>query len=425
MKPRCQSFPRHGRTARCVALLFTFMVPVVVEAASEQFFDALEQRLSFASASGDLRARLSGTVDFEAYAFRRPAPWLLQSGSEMLFSPRLSAFLDAQWGPRVYAFAQARVDRGFDPADRHLEARFDEYAIRYTPWKDSRLNVQAGKFATVVGSWALRHGSWANPFITAPMPYESLTGVWDTEAVRSGTVLLQWSHVRPGQPDHVTRIEKSLRVPVLWGPSYALGAAVSGEIRRVNFAVEVKQASLSSRPEAWRNEGWDHPTVSGRLGLRPSEAWDFGVSASAGSYLRPFAAGSVARGSSPGDYRQLVVGHDAGFAHGHLQLWAEVFLARFEIPQIGDADLAAWYVEGKYKFTPQLFLALRWNQQLFDTISERGRQVEWGHEAWRIDVGPGYRFTSHDQLKLQYSLQRGDRPRAWDHAGAIQYTIRF
>ena len=53
---------------------------------------------------------------------------------------------------------QARADRRFDPADRHVEARLDEYAVRFTPWRDSRLNLQVGKFATVVGSWALRHG---------------------------------------------------------------------------------------------------------------------------------------------------------------------------------------------------------------------------------------------------------------------------
>lgn len=407
------------------ALLALVAAGSLAARSTDEFFDAMEQHLTFASADGALRARVSGTIDLEGYGFSRPAPWLIQTAGTSLFSPRLSTFVDAQWGPRVYAFLQARADRGFDPGRADLTARLDEYALRVTPWLDSRLNVQVGKFATVVGSWAPRHGSWANPFITAPLAYESLTGMWDTEAVRSSSTLLQWSHVRAGQPASVTRFEKSLRIPVLWGPSYALGAAASGEVRRVNYAIEIKQASLSSRPEAWRNEGWEHPTVSGRVGVRPNQSWDLGVSASAGSYLRPFAADSVAPGFGPGDYRQVVLGHDIGFARGHLQVWAEVFLARFEIPRVGDADLLSWYVESKYKFTPQFFLALRWNQQVFDTIPHRGGEVAWGHEAWRFDVGPGYRFTSHDQLKLQYSLQHGDRNKAWDHAAAVQYTVRF
>ncbi|MDO8540802.1 MAG: hypothetical protein Q7S40_10235 [Opitutaceae bacterium] len=407
------------------ALLLT----LAVEArAAEDFLDAVEQALSFASSDGQLRARFSGTVELEAYTFPGPAPWLLQSDEGTLVAPRLTAFLDAQWGPHVYAFVQARADRGFDPTDGDGEARLDEYAVRVTPWLDSRLNVQLGKFATVVGSWAARHGSWTNAFITAPMAYESLTGMWDTEAIRFSTVLLQWSHVRPGLPAAVTAIEKSLRIPVIWGPSYAIGAAVSGELRRFQYAFEVKQGSLSSRPEAWDDmKGvWEHPTVSGRLGLRASEAWNFGVSASTGTYLRLLARPGIPAGRGLGDYRQTVLGHDISYAHRHLQVWAEVFVSRFEIPVVGHADMLSYYVEAKYKFTPQFFGALRWNQQLFDTIRERGRFREWGHEAWRIDAGPGYRFTAHTQLKFQYSVQRGDAPgRKLAHTGAGQFTLRF
>ncbi len=396
--------------------------------AAEDFLDAVEQALSFSSADGQLRARVSGTLDLEAYTFPEPAPWLLQSEHTSLLAPRLTTFLDAQWGPRVYAFAQARFDRGFDPTDGGGQVRLDEYAVRITPWSDSRLNVQLGKFATVVGNWAPRHGSWANPFITAPLAYESLTGMWDTEAIRSSTVLLQWSHVRAGLPASVTAAEKSLRIPLIWGPSYAIGAAVSGEVHRFNYALEVKQASLSSRPEAWNDhrDVWEHPTLSARIGFRANEAWSAGLSASAGPYLQPLALPSVPLRHRFGDYRQLVLAHDVSYARRQLQVWAEVFAARFEIPRVGHADLLSYYVEAKYKLTPPLFAALRWNQQLFNQVRERGRNVEWGHEAWRIDAGPGYRFNAHTQLKLQYSLQHGDAPnRALTHAAAAQWTMRF
>ena len=45
----------------------------------------------------------------------------------------------------------------------------DEYALRWTPWDDGRLSLQAGKFANVIGNWTARHQSWENPFITAPL----------------------------------------------------------------------------------------------------------------------------------------------------------------------------------------------------------------------------------------------------------------
>jgi hypothetical protein len=409
-------------------LCLVFLVATVSAGGSDAFFDGVEEALTFSAADSRVRARVSGTLEVEGYDVQLPSPGVIQSASERLFVPRLTVFLDAQFGPRLYAFIQARGDRGFDPSDADGEARLDEYAVRYTPWGDGRLNVQIGKFATVVGNWAARHGAWYNPLITAPLPYEYLTGIWDTEALRSGSVLLQWSHVRPGLPAHVTAIEKTLRVPIIWGPSYATGIAVSGDIGRLRYAAEAKLGSLSSRPEAWDHsrEQRHHPTISARLGYRPNQMWQVGVSASGGSYLREFAADTIADGRGRGDYRQLVLGQDIGFAWHHLQVWAEIYAARFEIPHVGNADTLAYYAEAKYKFTPRLFGALRWNQQLFDTIPDRGVPRRWGQPVWRIDLAPGFRFTPHTQLKFQYSLQHGDSgTRDYTRTLAAQFTLRF
>lgn len=399
-----------------------------VAAANEELFDRVEQALTFSTADAQLRGRVSGTIELEGYAYQLPAPGVIKSASEHLFVPRLSVFLDVQFGARLYAFAQARADRGFDPADGDAEARLDEWAIRYTPWRDGRVNVQVGKFATVVGNWTTRHGAWNNPFITAPVPYEYLTGMWDTEVVRNSSVLLQWSHVRPGLHPAVTAIEKSLRLPIVWGPSYSTGVAVSGDLGRFRYAAEAKLGSLSSRPEAWLHgrEHRHHPTASARLGYRPNAMWDLGVSASSGPYLRELASRAVASGHSRGDYRQTVLAQDVAFAWHHLQIWSEIYAARFEIPRVGDADTLAYYLEAKYKFTPRFFGAVRWNQQLFGTIVDRGSEPKWGHDIWRIDVAPGFRFTSHTQLKFQYSLQHGDSgTRDYTRTLAAQFTMRF
>jgi hypothetical protein len=128
-----------------------------------------------------------------------------------------------------------------------------------------------------------------------------------------------------------------------------------------------------------------------------------------------------------GDYRERVLGQDISFASHHVQLWAEFYEARFEVPRVGNADTFAYYFEGKYKFTPQLFGALRWNQQLFATVRDgQGGRAPWGHDTWRIDAALGYRFTAHTQLKLQYSLQRGNfSSSALSQLLAAQFTVRF
>ena len=384
----------------------------------DDFFDRLDNALTITAFDGNLRARLSGTIDTEFYNFQQPAPGLIDSEIDNLFNPRLTLFLDAQLGSQIYFFAQSRLDRGFDPSDHGAQIRLDEYALRFTPWDDGRFNLQVGKFATVVGNWVPRHLSWENPFINAPLVYDNVTPISDK--------------IAPASPlDFVHRFdnEKYQFNPVIWGPSYASGISLSGRLGRFDYAAEMKNASLSSRPESWNvtETGFDHPTFSGRVGFRPNQIWNFGLSASDGPYFRSEAEQTLPRGRSIGDYREFVLGQDAGFAWHHLQLWAEFYEARFEVPRVGDADTFAYYFEAKYKFTPQLFGALRWNQQLFSNIPDgAGGQVRWSQDLWRIDAAAGYRFTSHIQLKLQYSFQQETTgPRDDNHLIAAQLTVRF
>jgi hypothetical protein len=386
--------------------------------AIDDFLDRLGETLTITAFNNSVRARLRGTFDMEIYHVDGPAPGLIFIEDGFLWNPRLSLSLDAQLGTTIYFFGQARLDRGFDPMESDAEVRLDEYAMRISPWQDGRFNLQLGKFATVVGNWVARHYSWDNPFVTAPLPYENLTPIWDSQAADSSATLLGWIFS-----------DSHLRQPIIWGPSYASGVAMFGRIGKVDYAAELKNTSLSSRPETWdaTETKWENPTFSGRVGFRPNEMWNLGVSASTGTYLRPEAEYTLAAGYSLNDYRQIVVAQDIGFAWRHLQVWAEFYEARFEIPTVGDVDTFAYYLETKYKFMPQLFAALRWNQQFFGTVRDSaGHDTTWGRDVWRIDTALGYRLTAHTQLKLQYSLQHEDSgPREYGHTLAAQFTLRF
>jgi hypothetical protein len=398
--------------------------------ARADFLDQADQKLSLSAFDNQLRLRLSGALDLEGYFIDQPPPGLIFTRSNFLFNPRLIVYLDAQLGPYVSAFVQARVDRGFDPSDRGAQVRLDEYAIRISPWKNIPFSVQAGKFGTVVGNWVPRHYSWDNPFVNAPLPYENVTGVWDSVAADSVDTLLYWGHVPyDGNTDFGDGYsDKYLRLPVIWGPSYASGISVSGAIAKFDYAVEMKNASLSSRPESWdvTQVGFEHPTFSGRVGFRPNPIWKLGVSASMGPYFRPEASPTLPAGRGIGDYCEIVIGQDLSFAWHHFQLWAEVFESRFEVPNVGNADALSYYIEGKYKITPQLFAALRWNQQFFATVPDGAKHVPWGNDTSRIDAGLGYRFTNYLQLKLQYSFTHQSTARQeGEHLVAGQFTVKF
>ena len=385
----------------------------------DDFLDRLDTALSISAFHDNVRPRLSGTLDLEIYNFEQPAPGLIDSNIDTLFNPRLTLFLDAQIGSQIYFFAQSRLDRGFDPSDHGTQVRLDEYALRVTPWQDGRFTVQIGKFATVVGNWVPRHLSWDNPFINGPLVYENVTAIQDKYAAFSPLEFI-YSPYYEG---------KYAFNPVIWGPSYASGISASGQLGKFDYAVEMKNASLSSRPESWyvTENGFENPTFSGRFGFRPNEAWNFGLSASEGPYFRREAEPTLPPGRDIDDYREVVLGQDVSFAWHHLQLWAEFYEARFEVPRVGNADTFAYYIEAKYKFTPQLFGAIRWNQQLFSTISDGyGHNVNWSPDLGRIDIAAAYRFTPHMQLKLQYGFQHEtSSPGDDNHLFAAQFTIRF
>jgi len=388
--------------------------------------DRVTDALSFRKPQSQFQLQLSGLIDFEGYFIDQRAPALINTDDSFLFNPRLSLFLDAQWTSHWYFFGQLRIDRDFDPSDQGAQVRLDEYFLRYTPLDHPWVAFQVGKFATVVGNWMSRHLSWDNPFINAPLPYENVTGVWDSAAPGDVDDLFVWAHV--GEYDSGDYSDKYQRLPIIWGPSYASGFAVLGTIDKFDYAVEVKNSALASRPESWdvTNVGFENPTVSSRVGFRPNEMWNFGLSASAGPYLLSQAASTLPPGRDIDDYRELLLGQDISFAWHHWQLWAEFYETRFEVPRIGNADTFAYYLEAKYKFTPQFFGALRWNQQLFGTVRDEEDRVQWGNDTWRVDAAVGYRFTNYLQGKLQYSFTHEDtKVQQGEQLIAAQITIKF
>jgi hypothetical protein len=127
------------------------------------------------------------------------------------------------------------------------------------------------------------------------------------------------------------------------------------------------------------------------------------------------------------DFNQLTVGPDVTFEWRHAQVWAEAFASRFEVPNVGDAETVAYYLETKYKLTSRLFIGARWNQQLFDKIDvPAGPPLRWDRDMWRAETALGFRFDRHLQAKLQYSYSRQNGPiQQGEQMVAAQFTVKF
>ena len=152
-----------------------------------------------------------------------------------------------------------------------------------------------------------------------------------------------------------------------------------------------------------------------------------GFSFSTGPYLSPESSNDLPKGKKISDYDQITFGGDIAYAWHHWQLWGEVFLSRFEVPNVGNADLAAYYLELKYKITARLFAAGRWNQELFGQVKDGlGGEQGWGNDMYRADLALGYRFTRHLQTELQYSFgHRNSTLQQGEQLLAAQVTAKF
>src|SRR5581483_2680717 len=106
----------------------------------------------------------------------------------------------------------------------------------------------------------------------------------------------------------------------------------SGSVGKLDYAAEVKNASLSSRPAVWdaQDLGFNNPTISARVGYRPSAAWNIGISGSGGSYLLPVTQKAIDLDAMFGNgvratfdqFNQYTFGQDISYSHGHWETWA-------------------------------------------------------------------------------------------------------
>jgi hypothetical protein len=351
---------------------------------------------TFVDAAGDPLATISPVADVGIYAPQAPTPTLVFSDAATFLAPRLSLILDVQAHDRVRLHGQLRADRGFDPGtEKDGDVRMDEYFVHVDLGENQRIGVRVGKFSTAFGGWVERHRAWDNPFIGAPALYEDVLPITDATAPADATA---FAARRDAADKHASW------VPVVWGPSYASGAALMLSGDRVAATVEVKNAALSARPDVWDAfaDGFDtEPTVTAHLSFHPAAAWTFGLSASRGPYLQPDAEPTLAPSDAVDDFDQTTWGVDVEFLHRSLSMWAELVHATFEVPNVGEVGAWSGFVEAKQKIGSQLWLAARLNRAEFDDAP--GADRAWNRDLTRIDLAIGYRIDTRLTVKLEWN----------------------
>ena len=372
--------------------------------------DHVREATFFQSEGGDVSFDTDLYLTSDTLITSAPAPGIYKAGSDVLASPRISLLGQLNVTDKVTLFALGRADRGFDATDGVAKARPDEYYLRLDPL-DGPVRFTVGKFGAAYGQWARRYLEWDNPMVTAPLAYEWITTAGDGLTAPTVAPPVAGFLARKGREADRTRW-----APIVWGPAYCSGFRLDGTLSRFDYAFEIKNNALSSRPSEW--DLWDHGlygdglTYQGRLGFRPITDWTIGVGGSSGAYLLPDSQG-VPVGTRWYDYSQNAVGLDVSWAHGPFEVWSEAHWSSFEVPgPVGTVALVTYFVEGKWKFSPGWWVSGRWNQQLYDDIVDpaTGSETPWDNDVWRAEACIGWHVNRSVTVKAGYSYADQDGP---------------
>ncbi len=409
----------------------------------ESFLERLREFQSFGTEDGQISFNADVWLTLDYMVFSTPPPGFIQTSNGQIFAPTLSGLFTLDISKHLEFVFLGLVNRGFDPTETSVQSQPAEYYAQLTPFDTPVLNFKGGKFQTAFGQWTNRHFSTQNSLINAPMMYGQMTSVTDGNAgagiAPNTTAMVDRKNLAPP----VTKW-----IPIVWGPSYASGFQLNGTVgtlQQLDWAFEMKNASLSSRPQEWDlwNRGFNYPTFTGRAGFRPDAAWNIGVSGSSGSYISqagygkysaPHTSGKPAAGSSISDARQTVIGTDISYAHGPLELWSEFAWSQYSIPNTtstgtssGNVGAYSYFVESKWKFMPQFWLSGRWNQQLYSNVTQtNGIETPWYNNLWRADACLGFKINRFTQFKVQYSYtEEAGNVDPGQNLFAVELVIQF
>jgi class 3 adenylate cyclase len=359
---------------------------------------------------------LSARLEVAGYFTGNDPAWLIPSTTNFV-APRASLFADLFVGARLYALVELRADRGPIPADTPFEFRAEQYFLRFSP-TSADLHLQAGRFVSPFGEYPQRHHTTADPFIRPPYHYEYRTTLMPDSIAPNVNVFLTWK-------DDNASFRKSEGAPIIWGIPYQLGAMVLGGRGPISFRAAVMNSAPASRTYDWKRVQnlTERPSLVGSLGVRLTPEFELGGSFSRGPWMSthlpatldtfPIDANSS---QNRDDYLQQIWALNAAFSRGRLQTRAEVVADRKDAPNIPESlNTFAYSIEGAWRFSMGLDVAARWGAMQFSDIdSSLYGQEPWDYDVRRLQLAAGYRIDASKDVRVEYMLNRSDRPTRLD-----------
>ena len=369
----------------------------------------------------------SGSLENTLWLAAEVPPGFLEFDDGYLLDPCLSLTFDYQPDPHFFFHSTLRADRGFDPGtEPDGEVRLDEIILRYRPFGDGSLDIQLGKFPTIVGNWVPIHDYYEDPFILAPLPYSEINGINVNDPAANSPAAIATRAKLNGATIH--RLKENWS-SLIWGPAYSNGIAVFGSSEKFDYALELKNSGLGAQPREWEfGEGdFTTPNISARLGYRPDAAWALGLSTNRSYYLNTQAEDVLAPGVERDDFTQDLIGIDLRWAHRDWLFSGEVFYVNYHTLH-EDLSSLSYYLQARYKAAPGLWIAGRFGQTLSNEVAiPSGGESPWSPDYLRAELALGWRITPDVLVKTQYAytLVTNDLSEPSDHLLVLSMGWRF
>jgi hypothetical protein len=366
--------------------------------------------LEYISRSGFFQLLLSGRLDIEGV--HRRNEWgadtgglnecdachvdggrEMQQGNRTNELHRLRVFADIFLGDHLYSLVEVRADRGRETWNAPTRARLDQFFVRAVTGSATE-GIQVGRFASPFGSYAERHLSDADPFLTPPLAYSYRTVMNRWRTPGNAEAFAEWKD-RPEDVDLPG-------TPTVWDVAYQWGAMAFGRLGPVELRGAAMNSAPSSAPRAWNLNvsGFERPSWVFGARWRASPSVQLGASYNRGPWLSPQPDGvNVAPPGAPvvpppenwRDFDQELISADIAFMRGPVVARAEVIRDRWQVPNVPGMPTEFGYsAEVQTDVAAGFFVAARAGLVDFRPL-ESGQA--WEHDVRRFEGAVGYRLS--------------------------------
>ncbi len=292
---------------------------------------------------------------------------------------RLRLFFDAALADDKVVFTQILFDN-------KRVTLYGAY-IRFTNILDRNLNLNLGLIPNPFGTFGPRTYADKNPLIGTPLVYNYHTAfslIKSLDSVDALRAIRGQGYANYG-------------LPILYDFCWNSGLEIYGNKGNIDWSLGALSGSVSAPTLSIKK---DIPQFMGRLGFYFTPEFSLHLSGFTGPYISQYPERDDSL--EVNDFLNSGGGFSIHYRGAYLDIYSEIFGTQWEQPYYETLSAASGYLEIKYKFIPQWYLAARGGAIRFSTIDFGGNQgtESWDYPLDRYEFGVGYHIDRRMVVKL-------------------------